>query len=139
MQLVSTSTGETVWSIDGVWDGRDENVSKMAQISFRNSTAGKMSGDAELVLQSPEYMGKFVACQMASSLKKSWPAFEYGLPDPSKVVLTSHQQTSAAPTNSAGADAGGADAGGETIGTPMPFADQAPGASELPQPSPPAN
>ena len=133
MQLVSTSTGETVWSIDGVWDGRDQNVSKMAQLSFRNSTAGKMSGDPELVLQSPEYMGKFVACQMASSLQESWPPFEYA-PDPSKVVLTSHEQSSQ--EDSASED--DADAGGETIDTPMPSSDQADADPELPQP-PPAN
>ena len=135
MQLVSTSTGETVWSIDGVWDGRDENVSRMAQQSFTHSTAGRMSGDSELVLQSPEYMGKFVACQMASSLKKSWPPFEYALPDPSKgVTLTSHAQEIKASSTP-----GDADTSGETIGTPLPSSDQPLADSELPQPSPPAN
>jgi hypothetical protein len=116
MQLVNASTGETVWSIDGVWDARDENVSKMAQRSFKASTAGRLTGDTELVLQSPEYMGKFVACQMASSLKQSWPPPEYAMPDPSRsVVLTSHDHDSADAAASRDSDSAA-----EMIQTPQP-------------------
>jgi len=76
VHLVGTRDAATLVSVDGVWDARNEAVSKMTQ-----EYAGLLSPTHEtrrpdIVLHTPSYFEKFVAGQIAHAFASQWPQYE---------------------------------------------------------------
>ncbi|MCA9149455.1 MAG: hypothetical protein KDA92_09160 [Planctomycetales bacterium] len=63
--LVETYSGGVLSSIDGNWDGRDDRIQLLAKEFAQHMTVSQDFSDPDLVLNSPEYFGKFVAHQLA--------------------------------------------------------------------------
>lgn len=70
--LVDTETGAVVSSLDGNWDGRDDRIQLLAKEFAQHMTASQDFSDPDLILNSPEYYGKFVAHQVAIAIYRSF-------------------------------------------------------------------
>jgi hypothetical protein len=68
LHLVDTRSGEVMASVDGAWDAREDHVSYQARQFFRQLSLRESLTDDDLILQSPELMGKFVAHQLVAAL-----------------------------------------------------------------------
>ena len=68
LHLVSTQTGEVMASVDGAWDAQEEHISHQARQFFQQLSLRESLSDDDLILQSPELMGKFVAHQLVAAL-----------------------------------------------------------------------
>ncbi len=68
VNVVETSQGATILSVDGNWDARDERVQMLVRDYAQYVTTANEYSDPELITQSPEYFGKFVAHQIATAI-----------------------------------------------------------------------
>jgi hypothetical protein len=68
LHLADTRTAEMLASVEGAWDASDDHVTYQTRQFFRQTSFRESLGDEDLVLQSPELMGKFVARQLVSQL-----------------------------------------------------------------------
>jgi hypothetical protein len=72
VNLVETVNGETIASVDGNWDARDDATRMQAlQYAKRVSTAVELA-EPQLILQSPHYFGKYVAADVAHAVRMLW-------------------------------------------------------------------
>lgn len=72
VNLVETTKGETIVSVDGNWDAREQAVQELAQLYAHSLSTTETLSNADIVLQSPEYFGKFVAHEVAAALCRLW-------------------------------------------------------------------
>jgi len=66
--LVETTQGETIAALDGNWDARDDRIQLLTKDYAQHVVTANELGDPDLIAQSPEYFGKFVAHQIAIQL-----------------------------------------------------------------------
>lgn len=78
--LADTRSGEVIASVDGAWDARDSHISYQARQYFQSLSLRESLTDDDLVLQSPELMGKFVAHELVSSLARCGGLCATGVP-----------------------------------------------------------
>jgi len=73
VHLVGTRNATTLASVDGVWDARNEDITKMAQEYAGQLTPTDEVGRPDIVLHTPAFFEKFVASQLAHAFASQWP------------------------------------------------------------------
>lgn len=73
LHLVEVREATCLATVDGMWDARDANTGAHAAYEQTTQTASAVLCDPELVLLSPRYYERYVACQVVTALAGKFP------------------------------------------------------------------
>jgi len=79
LRLLDLKHGRLVWSVDHIWDTRDESTERRVQVYFQEQMRqGYDPVDWHFVTMSPSAFGKFVAYEIADTLPSGLPSAPRG-------------------------------------------------------------